>query len=70
MSNPFNEVRTAVQQAEMQLRAVDESTDSMVRLIVGRLRRVDSFQGIEALKKIKRELQGFNMATGRWKVRK
>lgn len=69
MTNPFDDMRAAVAAAEMQLRAADDAADSMVRLLVGRLRHVNSYAGREALKKLKRELHHFNIKTGAWNER-
>lgn len=64
MSNPFDEIRWAVQAAREQLAAVDAQTGKMAGLLVGRLRHVDA---PEALRDLKRELRDFDMTTGKWK---
>jgi hypothetical protein len=70
MSNPFDEVRTAVSNAESQLQAADSAALSMAQLLVGRLRHVQSsghWAGTSALRKLKKELRDFDMTTGEWK---
>lgn len=64
MSNPFDDVRTAVQQAREQLQAADGVAGNMAYLLRGRLRCVDSKYDLAALKK---ELHDFNAVTGKWK---
>jgi predicted transcriptional regulator len=64
MSNPFDEVRTAVNTARLQFQAVDEAANSMAQLLRGRLRKVDSKV---VLTDLKRELQDFDSRTGVWK---
>lgn len=63
MGNKFDEMRAAVYEAEIQLRAVDRMTCDLARLIKGRLRQANSWD----LADLKRELRSFNMVTGRWK---
>lgn len=65
--NPFDEVREAVSRAEAQLRAADQSATEMARLLTGRLRHVQGWQGKRALAALKRELRDFNIQTERWK---
>lgn len=64
MSNLFDTVRQAVAEAKEQLRAADTVADAMARLLVGRLRNVDSGY---ALATLKAELRDFNACTKRWK---
>lgn len=64
MSNAFDDVRAAVEQAQFQLQAADSVALNMARLLKGRLRKVDSASALAALK---RELQDFNIQTGKWK---
>lgn len=63
MSNPFDEIRTAVREAREQLKAADNSAGDMAALLVGRLRHCSPY----VLGKLKRELRDFNMATKEWK---
>lgn len=70
MSNPFDEVRTAVAEAESQLKAADAAALSMAQLLAGRLRHVQGpnyYGGTSALCKLKKELRDFDMTTGKWK---
>lgn len=66
MSNPFDEIRRAVNEAGQQLRAADEVATDMARLLDGRLRRVTSTY---VLSRLKEQLRDFNMHTGKWKER-
>ena len=63
MNNPFDEIRAAVSEAQDQLLAVDAFSVDMARMLQGRLRHVDN---PTVLRKLKRELQGFNAVTGKW----
>lgn len=63
MSNPFDEVCAAIDAAEATNRACNDNAYRMAKLLRGRLRNV-SHGDLVALKK---ELQDFNMHTGRWK---
>lgn len=63
--NCFDEMRRAVESAEMQLRAADRASTDMARLLRGRLRKVDS---PHVLAELKRELKDFNIQTKEWKA--
>lgn len=72
MSNIFDEVREAVENAEATINAVDANAYEMARLLRGRLRSVTkhnphSWGGVGIIKALKRELQDFDATTGRWK---
>jgi hypothetical protein len=62
-NNPFDEVRTAVNQARELFRAADDQANNMAALLEGRLRKVNPYW----LKRLKKELHDFNAATGKWK---
>lgn len=62
--NKFDEMRSAVQEAEATMRAADSVALSMVRLLVGRLRKCGNNY---LLGHLKRELRDFNMTTNTWK---
>lgn len=64
MSNAFDEVRTAVEQAQFQLQAADHVATNMAQLLRGRMRKVGSHAALTALKK---ELADYNIHTGKWK---
>ncbi|MFA6051530.1 MAG: hypothetical protein WC762_02965 [Methylobacter sp.] len=64
MSNKFDQMLDAVNEAEQTLHAADSVADKMARLLVGRLRKVRSAWVLKALK---RELADFNMHTQEWK---
>jgi hypothetical protein len=64
MSNAFDDVRAAVDHARFQLEAADSVATNMAILLRGRLRKVSSHSALAALK---RELQDFNIQTGKWK---
>lgn len=63
MSNPFDDIRAAVQQARDVNRACDGQANTLADLLEGRLRHVSGYR----LAKLKRELRDFNIHTGRWK---
>lgn len=63
MSNKFDEMRQAVREAETTMRAADEVADDLARVLRGRLRKCRQYN----LQALKRELQDFNIKTGRWK---
>jgi len=60
----FTEMREAVNEAGVQLRAADTYSNDMAKLLIGRLRNV---KGYDVLKDLKRELSHYNAQTGRWK---
>lgn len=64
MSNAFDDVRAAVEAAEIQLRAADTVATNMAFLLCGRLRKV---QPAYVLRDLKKELANFNAQTGQWK---
>lgn len=66
MSNPFDDIRSAVQQARELNRACDQQANTLADLLEGRLQHVSTCR----LTKLKRELRDFNMHTGRWKETK
>ncbi len=63
MTNKFDEFRDAVKEAEYTLNAADAVAEKMAKLMVGRLHKAD----VWVLRKLKRELRGFDMVTGQWK---
>lgn len=63
MSNRFDEMRYAVDEAKFTLAAADSIASDMSRLLVGRLKHCPG----HILKKLKKELRDFNMATREWK---
>lgn len=63
MSNKFDEMRNAVSDAETTLWAADQIADDLARVLRGRLRKCRQHN----LQALKRELQDFNIKTGRWK---
>lgn len=63
----YDEMSAAVKDAERTMRLADIATDSLVQLVVGRLRKVTSWRGHDALKSLKKELRDYNMGTGKWK---
>lgn len=66
MSNPFDEIRRAVSEANQQLRAADDVATDLARLLDGRLRNVSSTY---LLSRLKQQLRDFNMHTGKWMER-
>jgi hypothetical protein len=72
MDNFFDAVQQAVKQAESDLRVADGQVLAMAELIRGRLHviKADGWRHSSAtatLIALKRELQNFNAATGKWK---
>ena len=63
MSNPFDEMRAAVSNAQSTLNAADEAAKTMAVLLKGRLRKVSPW----VLAALKRELSEFNAHTKEWK---
>ncbi len=63
MSNPYDDMRAAVESARATFRAADNAADAMANTLRGRLRHVSGWQ----LAQLKRELRDFNIHTGRWK---
>jgi hypothetical protein len=64
MSNAFDDVRAAVDQAKFQLQAADDVAGNIAYLLQGRMRKVWNTSVLAALK---RELSEFNIQTGKWK---
>lgn len=65
MSNKIDEVRAAVDEAKIALRAADSVAATMAHLLVGRLRHVPTW----TLSYLKRELRDYNIHTGTWRER-
>lgn len=64
MSNVFDDMRTAVESAEMTLKAADKVAEKLVELLTpARLRVVSPYE----LKRLKRALQKFDASKGKWK---
>jgi hypothetical protein len=63
MSNPFDEIRSAMSQAKAQLRAADSVANDMAELLIGRLENVSVWR----LAKLKKELSRFDAHRKVWK---
>lgn len=61
--NVFDEMTQAMDEAALRMRAADDVADRMAKMLIGRLRRVNSGY---ALANLKRELRDFNMQTRTW----
>ena len=61
--NIFDNMRSAVQEANTTLNAADSVATDMAEILRGRLRKVRPYY----LKQLKKELQGFNAHTQTWK---
>lgn len=61
--NVFDQMRSAVSEAESTLLAADMVSDRIAKILVGRLRHCN-WQQLDALK---RELKNYNARTGEWK---
>lgn len=63
MSNVFDDMRDAIKDAEITLRAADNVAYDLARMLVGRLRKCGRYH----LASLKRELHEFDSRTGKWK---
>jgi hypothetical protein len=63
VSNPWDDMRAAVNAAKDTMRAADSVADSLADVLDGRLRHVTPWR----LKKLKRQLQDFDANRGLWK---
>lgn len=63
MSNPFDEIRSAMSQVKAQLRAADSVANDMAELLIGRLENVSVWR----LAKLKKELSRFDAHRKVWK---
>jgi hypothetical protein len=63
MDNPFTALEQALIEARRLERACEQSANTMADLLEGNLRRLSSYR----LKKLKKELEKFNIRTGFWK---
>lgn len=59
----WDEMNTAVKEAEAKLSLLDSFAEKLARLLVGRLRKIDNRRTLHALKA---ELRDYNARTGRW----
>ena len=64
MSNAFDEMRLAMNEAQARVRAADNVAGEMARLLRGRLK----FCPRHLLADLKRELRDFNIHTKEWKA--
>lgn len=60
----YFEMRQAVQQAKDTIRTADDAATSLAIVLDGRLRSVNS---PNLLRRLKKQLEAFNMTTGEWK---
>ena len=60
----YGEMVEAVDDAENTMRLADMLANKVARLLVGRLRKVESCY---VLNQLKRELRDYNINTGQWK---
>ncbi len=65
MDNIFDEMRRLVQTAKDTQRAVDQQSDAMAGLLMGRLDRLTEDRAAA----LKKELARFNMRTGHWSAK-
>lgn len=64
--NHFDQMRAAMSEAKSTMRAADAVVDQMAEMLIGRLRQCSPYY----LKKLKREISGFNAHTRQWDVKK
>lgn len=62
--NTFDDMDNAVRDAEQTLRVADLLVNRIAKMMVGRLRKVDRYGVLSALK---RELQDYNARTQTWR---
>lgn len=60
----YDEARAILKTAQTSCEAADSLTDGIAALLAGRLRKIRNGAVLRALKK---ELQNYDMTTGRWK---
>lgn len=60
----ISEMEAAMDQAKAELRRADACADAMARMLIGRLRKITSYN---TLKRLKAELQSYNAHTCQWK---
>jgi hypothetical protein len=67
--NKWDEMREAIKEAEITMRAADSMALDLAKILVGRLRKIDTswYAGGRILGDLKRELRDFNIQTRRWK---
>jgi hypothetical protein len=63
MNNPFDELEQAMRVAKETRRSCEMHADSMASLLDGNLRGVSRYR----LARLKKELNQYNIHTGRWK---
>lgn len=63
MSNAFDQIHEAIEQAKIVNRTCDRQAEKLAQLLDGRLRHVTSW----TLKSLKKQLENYNMRTGKWK---
>ena len=64
----FDEMNSAVQDAERTIRIANTTTSKLLKMLVGRLRTVDNnYQSRKALAALKKELSQYNVKSGTWK---
>ena len=63
MINPFDELENSIRIAKEARKACELHADSMANMLIGNLRSVSRYR----LSKLKKELESYNMHTGRWK---
>jgi len=60
----YREMSDAVEDAQRTMNLVDSMADRFARMLIGRLRKVNSCW---VLAELKRELKDYNIHTGQWK---
>lgn len=63
----YREAQEAISDASNTLRRADEMANDIIKLLPGRLRKINKYYSVEAMKDLKRELKDFNAKTGEWK---
>lgn len=65
MSNAWDDMNAAINDARSKISAADGVVSSMARMIAGRLRKAEVSRSV--LTALKKELADYNMHTGKWK---
>lgn len=65
MNNPFDEIRSAINQARDLNRAVEGQANAMIDLLEPHIRSVSHYR----LKSLKRLLESYNAHTNKWRHR-
>lgn len=63
----FSDMQQGIEDARRTAQLADSQKEAMLLLVLGRLRTVTSYRGLDTLTKIKRELNSYNARYHNWK---